>query len=221
MITLKVRPKNKEPLLCVIESDAGPLTTNIPVDSLPEYHGHGCGSCHEVQTSHGCNLLTSLAPIIYYFSDIISYEEVSVEFCRDRYHSTYPETAQKICFALCVYAMFYSSCKFFGQFKFLLKYYRANFDPDAYMHMVLTTALIRRQVDLKTIHDHVDIFQEVAMFNERFKKRLQLVFGEARYFENKDAAINAITIAFSLNTLTTEALKDFYEEFLDNIKKLH
>ena len=194
--------------------------TNIMTEDFPHYDGHGCGTCRGDSDLGGCNLLRSLTPVICYFSDIVSYEEVAVEILKDKYDIRYPETAQKICFAICVYAMFYSSCAFFSQFKFLLKYYRANFDPEAYMHMVLTTSLLKRQVDLKSVHDHVDIFHEVARLNEEFKRRLEYVFSEAKFFENKDAAINAISIAFSLNTLTTEALKDFYEDFLQHIKRL-
>ena len=196
------------------------MTTSVNAGTMPSYNGHGCGACYEENKFGGCNLLSSLSTILYYFSDIISYEEVAVEMVKGKYEIKYKDTAQNVCFSVCVYAMFNSSCKFFSKFRFLLRYYHANFDPDAYMHMVLTTSLIRRQVDLKSVHDHVDLFHEVARFNEEFQKRLQFVLREAKFYQDKDAAINAINIAFSLNTLATEDLKDFYEDFLHDIKML-
>jgi len=220
MIVITVVPKHKLPLICMIESSNGPLTTNVPKRSIPFYKDRGCSICDGVKNNESCNLLSSLAPVLYYFSDIVSYEEVMVEFKKERYHSKYPETAQKACFAVCVYAMFYSSCNLFGQFKFLLDYYRANITPDAYMHMVLTTTLIKRQVDLNEIYDRVDVFHEVEKLNDKFKSRLLHVFDEAKFFQQKDAAVNAVNIAFSLNTLSAENLEFFYEDFLENIKSL-
>ena len=197
------------------------MTTSSTAECSIPYPGHGCGDCRVVNKTCSCNLLESLAPIILYFSDIFSFDDVAIEIEKGKYKIQYHETAQKVCFSVLVYAMLNSSCSFFNQFKFLLKYYHANFDPDAYMHMVLTTALIRRQVDLRSVHDHVDLFHEVARFNVEFQKRLQWVLREARFYQNKDAALNAVCIAFSLNTLTAEGLEQFYEEFLTNIKRLN
>jgi hypothetical protein len=220
VITLRGTPKNKEALVCTILDEDGLLTTNIASENLPYYEREGCGLCRNEDGRANCNLANVMAPVLYYFSDIISYDEVTVDFSRKKYRSQYIETAQKACFAVCVYAMFYSSCEFFQQFKFLLRYYRANIDPDAYMHMILSTALIKRQVDLKTVHDHVDIFHEVARLASALEKRLARIFAEAKGFQKKDAAVNAIAIAFSLNTLSSEALKEFYEDFLERIRHI-
>ena len=102
----------------------------------------------------------------------------------------------------------------------MLDYYRANITPEAYMHMILTITLIKRQVDLNKIYDRVDVFYEVEKLNNKFKMRLLHVFDEAKFFQQKDAAVNAVNIAFSLNTLSAENLEFFYEDFLENIKSL-
>lgn len=220
MISIKVMPKSKEPLICVVPSEEGPLTTNICADVVPQSDGHGCGLCHKENELAACNLLGSLSSILYYFSDLISYEEVAVEMMRGKYEIRYHESAQQVCFSVCMYAMFYSSCEFFSRLRFVLKYYHASFEPDSYMHMVLTTSLIRRRIDFDAVHERVDLFREVESFNKEVTLRLRHVLSEARFFKGKDAAVNAINIAFNLNTLATEGLKEFYEEFFQNIKRM-
>jgi hypothetical protein len=220
MIVIALTPQQKHPLVCTIRSDNGPLTTNISTKNIPVFNDLGCSICHGLKAGTSCNLLNSLSPVLYYFSDIVSHEEVMIDFKKDRYHSQYPETAQNACFMVCIYTMFYSSCKYFGQFKFLLNYYRANINPEAYMHMILTTALIRRQVDFNRVHDHVDLFHEVETLCQELKQLLSHVFNEAKFFQDKDAAVNAINIAFSLNTLSAENLKYFYEGFIKQINSI-
>ena len=49
---------------------------------------------------------------------------------------------------------------------------------------------------------------------------LAYILEDARAIEKKDAAVNALNIIFSLNSLSADYLKEYYQDFLDNIATL-
>ncbi len=113
--------------------------------------------------------------------------------------------------------MFHSSCEFFNQFNFLLKYYKVNITYEIFMHLVLTTSLLQRQLDLNEVHEKIDIFSEVRVMMQEFRERLVCILDDARSLQHKDAAVNALNIIFSLNNLSAYHLKEYYKEVVGQI----
>lgn len=70
------------------------------------------------------------------------------------------------------------------------------------------------------MHDKVDVFAEVKAMAAEFHNRLTYILEDARAIERKDAAVNALNIIFSLNSLSADYLKEYYREFLENIKRI-
>ena len=56
---------------------------------------------------------------------------------------------------------------------------------------------------------------------DEFRNRLMYILEDARAIEKKDAAVNALNIIFSLNTMSAEYLREYYREFLANIRNIH
>lgn len=196
------------------------IVTNISSDSHSIKNLKMCKTCKKSQMTNTCGLLDALVPILVYFSDILSYEKVVIEYREENCFSRYIDTAQKAGFILCIYSMFYSSCEFFGQFNFLLKYYKVNITYDIFMHLILTTALLQRQLDLNEVHEKIDIFSEVKVLTNEFHRRLICILEDARSIQNKDAAVNALNIIFSLNSLSSDFLKTYYQDFTKHIKRI-
>jgi hypothetical protein len=220
MLCFTVSPPGHEKLRLVIHPEEGRMETNIATTAATIENPKMCNKCACSKTTRSCNLLQALMPILVYFSDFLSHEEVVVEYEEKRFQARFVDSAQRAGFILCLYAMFHSSCEYFSQFSFILKYYRINITYDIFMHFILTTALLKRQVDLDAVHDTVDIFSEVKAMADEFRTRLRYIMEDARCLEKKDAAINALNIIFSLNSLSADYLREFYREFLDNLKKL-
>lgn len=219
MMSFTVRPPGHTPLHFVINPEDGSMETNIPAEAVVMHNPKMCHKCRKSRVTDNCNLLEALIPILVYFSDFLSYEEVVVEFSEGSTSARFVESAQRAGFVLCLYAMFHSSCEYFSQFNFILKYYRINITYEIFMHFILTTALLKRQVDLDAVHDTVDIFTEVRAMAEEFRNRLCYIMEDARTLEKKDAAVNALNIIFSLNSLSGQYLREYYQDFLNNIRQ--
>lgn len=220
MLSFTVRPPGHAPFHFVIHPEDGSMETNIPAASIVLQDPKMCNKCRTSKITHNCKLLEALIPILVYFSDFLSYEEVVVEFSEGSTSARFVETAQRAGFVLCLYAMFHSSCEYFSQYSFILKYYRINITYEIFMHFILTTSLLKRQVDLDSVHDTVNIFSEVRAMADEFRNRLRFIMEDARFLEKKDAAVNALNIIFSLNSLSGEYLQEYYREFLGNIKRI-
>ena len=220
MLEFVVSPPGHEKLHVVIYPEECRIETNIATDATTIKNPKMCNKCRKSRVTHNCNLLQALVPILVYFSDFISYEKVVIEYNEENCMARYVETAQRAGFILCLYAMFHSSCDYFSQYSFILKYYRVNITHEIFMHFVLTTALLKRQVDLDTVHEKIDLFEEVKTMAAEFRNRLVYILEDARSIEKKDAAVNALNIIFSLNTLSAEYLREYYKDFLENIKKI-
>jgi len=220
MMSFTVRPPGHTPLHFIINPEKACMESNMPPDAVIIQNPKMCHKCHKSKLTDNCNLLQALIPILVYFSDFLSYEEVVVEYHEGSTTAHFVESAQRAGFVLCLYAMFYSTCEYFSQFSFILKYYRINITYEIFMHFMLTTALLKRQVDLDTVHDTVDIFAEVRAMAEEFRNRLYFILEDARILEKKDAAVNALNIIFSLNSLSGEYLKEYYREFLTSIRRI-
>jgi hypothetical protein len=220
MLCFTVSPPGHKKLHLVIHPEQFRMETNIATDAIIIKNPKMCNKCRTSKITNNCNLLQALIPILVYFSDFLSYEEVVVEYEEDKCTARFVETAQRAGFILCLYTMFYSTCEYFSQFSFILKYYRINITYDIFMHFILTTALLKRQVDLDAVHDTVDVFAEVRAMAEEFRNRLRYILDDARSLEKKDAAVNALNIIFSLNSLSADYLEEYYRDFLNHIKKI-
>jgi|GEM_PF-2630623 len=220
MVEFIVTPPGHRQLHVMIYPEQQRVETNIPTDPGTLRDAKICNRCQRSKLTHTCNLLEALVPILVYFSDFLSYENVVIEYKETNCLARYTVSAQRAGFILCLYAMFYSSCAYFSQYSFILKYYRVNITYEIFMHFVLTTALLKRQVDLNPVHEKIDLFEEVKAMAEEFRNRLMYILEDARAIEKKDAAVNAINIIFSLNTMSAEYLREYYGEFLENIKRI-
>jgi hypothetical protein len=221
MLHFTVIPPGHEKLHVRIYPEQSRIETNIPTDTITMKDPKMCNKCQTSRLTHTCNLLQALVPILVYFSDFLSFEKVVVEYEEQDCSCRYVETAQRAGFILCLYAMFHSSCDYFSQFNFILKYYRVNITYEIFMHLMLTTAVLKRQVDLDAVHDKVDLFAEVKAMAAEFRNRLTYILEDARAIEKKDAAVNALNIIFSLNSLSADYLREFYKDFLKSIKGIH
>lgn len=220
MLEFIVTPPGHEKLHVVIYPEQQRIETNIPIAPATLRDAKICNRCQRSKITHTCNLLQALVPILVYFSDFLSYESVVMEYKETNCTARYVVSAQRAGFILCLYAMFHSSCAYFSQYSFILKYYRINITYEIFMHFVLTTALLKRQVDLNQVHEKIDVFEEVKAMAREFRNRLMYILEDARAIEKKDAAVNAINIIFSLNTMSAEYLREYYREFLENIKRI-
>lgn len=221
MLEFIVTPPAHNTLHVVIYPEERLVETNIPTEAVKLKNPKICNRCYASKITHTCNLLKAIVPILVYFSDFLSYENVEVEYKEKTYYAKYVVPAQRAGFILCLNAMFYSACDYFSQYSFILKYYRIDITYEIFMHFVLTTALLKRQVDLDTIHEKIDMFEEVKAMANEFRNRLMYILEDARAIEKKDAAVNALNIIFSLNTMSAEYLREYYREFLANIRNLH
>lgn len=217
MLEFTVCPQGHPNLHVEIYPDESRVVTNVQVDSCTAKGMKMCRKCAKSKTTNTCNLLDALVPILVYFSDILSYETVLIEYKNENCFVQCVESAQKAGFVVCIYAMFHSSCEFFSQFNFLLKYYKVNITYEIFMHLVLTTSLLQRQLDLNEVHEKIDIFSEVRMMMQEFRERLVCILDDARSLQHKDAAVNALNIIFSLNNLSAYHLKEYYKEVVGQI----
>ena len=220
MLEFIVTPPAHDKLHVMIYPGENRVETNIPTEAITLRNPKICNRCPQSKRTHTCNLLKAVVPILVYFSDFLSYENVLIEYLETNCRAQYVVPAQRAGFILCLNAMFYSSCDYFSQYSFILKYYRINITYEIFMHFVLTTALLKRQVDLNSIHEKIDVFEEVKGMADEFRNRLMYILEDARAIEKKDAAVNALNIIFSLNTMSAEYLREYYREFLQNLKRV-
>jgi hypothetical protein len=160
-------------------------------------------------------------PIFHYFSDVLSYEKVCVEFKDGDFICQYCLTASEACFCIASHAMLCSSCGFFNQFRFLLKYYRFVIDLESYMHMLITTVLIKVCAVDGKLCDKDEIYREVKQFCMEYEKRLTLVYAEVGHYNNKDAALNGMIIAFNLNQISVKGFRHYYDMISKSISGIH
>lgn len=212
MLQFTVTPPGREQFAVTIHPDTRHIETNLLSEAVlsdPKM----CNKCQESKVHNSCNLLRAVVPVLLYFSDLLSYEEVTVTYAEDAYTATFTVPAQRAGFILCLYTMFHSTCDYFSQFRFLLPYYRVNITYEIFMHMILTTFLLKRQTEGVLDADQGDIFAEVKAMATEFRDRLSYILEDARSIEKKDAAINALNIIFSLNSLSADYLWEFQRNF--------
>jgi len=220
MIKITVITSKQNVFYCKINSEQRGIETSLTVPYNYIKNPVICQKCHTGKSLNHCDLLESLLPVLVFFSDLVSFENIYVVYEEDNYRSTFLETAQRAGFILCIFIMFHSNCDFFYRFKPFLKFYRANITYEIFLHFILTTALIKRQIDLNEIHSHIDLFSEVKKFSSEIKERILCIFNDAKMIHGNDAAINALNIIFSLSDLSADGLKDFYEELILQIKNI-
>jgi len=219
MVTIKVCPPDKAPLVCTIDTGSGVFSTNI-YSSTSCLESEVCTCCDIGGMDTDCKFIKTVSPIAVYFSDIISHENISLYYCNEDGVTWYVDTADNVAFTLFVYSSFYSSCAFFDKFKFLLKYYPPRITTDIYMHMVLTTAIASRQENLKNIST-IDVLERIRDHSNELEKRLFKLLRIVRILQNKDAAINAVNMAFVMNDASRFSIERHYHEFSTHIHRLY
>lgn len=220
MIKVTTTPHATHFFCCTILTDSETIEYNIQAPENFIANPATCQSCHQGKISNHCNLLEALLPIFVYFSGLTSSEKVNMQYVDSSCTISFTGTAQRACFLHLIYAMCYSKCTFFSKFKSFLKYYNANFTHETLMHFILTSALIKKHLDVDGIYLHTDIFQETKRLTNDIKKRLYFILENCKQFQNKDAAINALSMIFSLNYLTSDYLKEFYQSLVSKINDI-
>jgi hypothetical protein len=219
MIRITIVPKNKKPLNCFIDQETHTLKTNINILNKKFSILKICQPCiTNIENKH-CEFINSLMPIIVYFSDITSHEEVTFHYRDGKTTTFFSDTASNIAFTAFVFASFYSPCRFFNKFNFLLKYYPPRIAPDIYMHLALTTALFSRHENFKS-SGLVSILSILNRHNKELQKRLLKLLEVSKLIIKNDATLNAIVIAYELSILSQDDIEQYYQEFLDHIHGL-
>lgn len=214
MIKFTVEPPGKYPFSCIISLDTKTIQHSL---WLPENFIENplcCRKCYDGELLNHCNLLDALLPVLVYFSDLFSFEQVVINYEEGNKKVVFTDTAAQACFILCIYVMCHSACDFFKRFKPFLKPYKINITHEIFLHFVLTTALIRRQLDYNDIAPKIDIFTEVKGFMDEVNRRMAFILQNIKPFYSKDAAINSLNTMFSLSLISSEYLKEYYHDLI-------
>ena len=107
MMSFTVRPPGHTPLHFIINPEKACMESNMPPDAVIIQNPKMCHKCHKSKLTDNCNLLQALIPILVYFSDFLSYEEVVVEYHEGSTTAHFVESAQRAGFVLCLYAMYW------------------------------------------------------------------------------------------------------------------
>jgi hypothetical protein len=172
MINFIVDPSGKDPFSLNISKRTDAITYSLFLPNNFIKNPQFCRRCYDGKILNHCNLLDALLPVLVYFSNLSSYEQVTITYEEGNKKITFLDTATQACFILCIYAMCHSTCDFFKRFKPFLKFYKINITHEIYLHFVLTTALIRRQLDYYDVAPKVDIFTEVKWFMDEANERM-------------------------------------------------
>lgn len=220
MIKFSIEPTDKDPFELMISRKDGSIRYNLWLPANFIENPSCCQKCYEGKTFNHCSLLDALLPVLVYFSELNSFESVKITYEEGHHKATFLEPAQSACFVVTLYAMCYSKCDFFCRFRPFLKLYRIHITSEIFMHFVLTTALVRRQLEFDGISPKIDIFTEVKKFMNEVNQRMVYILKNTKLFSKKDAAINSLTTIFSLSLLSSEYLKDYYQELIEIIGNL-
>jgi hypothetical protein len=172
-----------------------------------------CRPCHAGQlcraglVAGGCLLVANVAPVLDYFSEIASHERVRVRYRENGYWACFEESGQRAAFVLLTWGMLHSTCPFFSRFAPLLAHYRVNLTGEMFLHLVLTTGLL--DPPSRAAKARGGLQASLRRTRRDIEARLRPLLAEARRRQHKDAAVNAVTILYSCNTLATEGWAEY------------
>jgi hypothetical protein len=217
MLKITIIPLRGDEFHCAINLHSNEIKTNVKLENIFSSSPPLCRRCYDGKFLNNCNLLNALLPFIVYFSNLVSHEQVTIIYEENNYYVKFTETAQRAGFVLSLYLMFHSHCQFFSRFEPFLRLYRVNITHKIFLHLILSTALIKRQIDFKENHEQIDLFAEVKDFAKEVKERLLFIFNDAKILFKKDAAVNSLNIIFAASTLSADGLQEFYQELIRDI----
>lgn len=212
MATIEVRHLGKDPFVFHVDHDTSTITTNLHCGYTPLDNALSCQKCSSSRASNRCHLFEALTPIVKYFSDIFSYDNVCVEYSLGDIKHSSRETGQRACLLLCIYAIVYSGCDFFQKFKPIFNTYKIDVNNDGFIRTMLAAALANRKFGLTDRPNYDELFKVKVMAKE-LQERIHHVLGFARSISNKDSVVNAVIILLALINFSEKELQEERHKF--------
>lgn len=170
-------------------------------DLLPAEPGAPCRCgepCSAATRAGGCLARTCAAPVLDYFSGVVSHEAAVVVCEAGGQRTCFTETGQRAAFRLLLAAITQSGCPFFGRF--------AALPADAPLgNAYAAFARLLRALATQDGHASPTAAGHVAWELER---HLAPLFGEAKRKARQDAAVNACILMLNGLRLATDHVRE-------------
>lgn len=164
--------------------------------------------CPTAARAGACLLPEAIAPVLDYFSQVVSHQPVLVT-CRDAQGTAaFKETGQRAAFRLLAAALGHSPCPFFSRF-----FPRPTQAPvagayAAFARLAHSLALSEGQPETPDAAILPRLLVDAGRFGREIEEHLQPVLREAKRRCRLDAAVNGVIMLFSGSRLATEHLRE-------------
>uniref|UniRef100_I2Q470 Uncharacterized protein n=1 Tax=Desulfovibrio sp. U5L TaxID=596152 RepID=I2Q470_9BACT len=181
-----------------------------PATTVEPGGAHPCGEeelCRRSEPEEGCLVARAVLPALEYFSEVVSHQRVLVSCRDDQVTTIIEETGQEAAFRLLASGLGHAPCPFFRRFALDPAGQSGGDAATAFAHLARSLIFAEGEtgmLDAATL----SLLQAVAgRVGREIETHLQPVLLEARRRCRRDAAINAVIMLFSVNTLAVEALR--------------
>jgi len=159
------------------------------------------GQLCQPAAASGCLLLQAVTPVLEYFSEVVSHEPAILRFHAAAITTESLETGQTAACRVLLAAMLHSSCPFFSRIS-----PRFGQDPsvgvyDLFMGMARNMAMLTVLAELLGGVAKPRAQSAAGYFARQLKPYLERILQEARRRRRQDAAVNAVVMLFSCNSL--------------------
>lgn len=163
--------------------------------------------CRRTVPAERCLVTRTVLPALEYFSQVVSHHRVLVSYRETQVTTVIEETGQEAAFRLLASGLGHAPCPFFSRF------FAGSAEGPAADVCTAFARLSRSLIFAQGEPDRPDpatlaLLQALAgRLGQEIETHLQPVLLEARRRCRRDAAINAVIMFFSVNTLAAEALR--------------
>jgi hypothetical protein len=158
-----------------------------------------------------CPTAFEITEIIEVFSDVYSYERVSVDLYFDEFDMSYSADAQTVCADLLTHIIVRSGCPVFSKYQLFTKnYYMFREIGDIFMQFIVAFAIHRLALtgDFPTKDEIVD---ELSIIKEVVTKLKERIVSCAI----KDANLNALVKFMQIHLIIEDNLDEYLNELRD------
>jgi len=162
--------------------------------------------CPRAARAGACLATEAIAPVLDYFSQVVSHQPVLVT-CRDaKGTAVFEETGQRAAFRLLAAALGHSPCPFFSCFSARPTQAPVADACAAFARLAHSLALSEGQPEMPDMAVPPRLLVEAGRFGREIEEHLQPVLREAKRRCHLDAAVNGVIMLYSGSRLATEHL---------------
>ncbi|EHJ47760.1 hypothetical protein DFW101_1752 [Solidesulfovibrio carbinoliphilus subsp. oakridgensis] len=181
-----------------------------PATPVAPEGAHPCGEeelCRRSEPEERCLVARTVLPTLEYFSQVVSHQKVLVSCRDDRVTTIIEETGQEAAFRLLASGLGHAPCPFFRRFVSDPAGRTGGDAATAFAHLARSLIFAAGDTDMLDPATQTLLRAVAGRVGREIETHLQPVLLEARRRCRRDAAINAVIMLFSVNTLAAEALR--------------